>query len=69
MTPNDIKETQDALGWTNSKLAERMRVSLSTVEKWRAGSVRMGGPEAALFASITGPLLRAARKAAERGLY
>lgn len=57
----DIRETQSAIGWTNEKLAERMHKSVSTVEKWRAGSMVMTYADAMLFGAVTRPALRAAR--------
>ena len=65
ITADDIKETQAIIGWTNAKLAARMYVTESTVEKWRAGSVKMGPAEVMLFKAVTAPALRAVR--ASRG--
>lgn len=61
ITAADIKETQAAIAWTNAKLAERMYVTESTVEKWRAGKVKMGPAEVVLFKAVTRHDLRAAR--------
>ncbi len=62
MSCDDLRETQALIGWGNAKVAERMRVSLSTVEKWRSGSARMSFADTFLFKAITRADLRMARK-------
>ena len=61
ITAEDIKDTQAAIGWTNAKLAGRMYVTESAVEKWRSGKVKMGPAEVLLFKAVTKNDLRAAR--------
>jgi DNA-binding transcriptional regulator YiaG len=61
MTAQQFREHQAALGWSNDKLRERMRVHISTVEKWRSGVAAVPGPAAALLETIVADELRARR--------
>lgn len=46
MTPDELRNQQAALGFTNEQLAEAIGVSLSTVVKWRGGQHAIPRPAA-----------------------
>lgn len=45
MTPADLKATRKALGLTQAALAERLKVTRSTVWRWESGAVPPEHPE------------------------
>ena len=62
MTAAEFKSRQALMRWTNPQTAERLHVSLSTIEKWRAGAVPVPGTAAALLIAVM-----AEKRAALRG--
>jgi transcriptional regulator with XRE-family HTH domain len=62
MTPEQFKDLQAAAGWTNAKIADRLRVSEPTVERWRTGKTRIPGPVELLLPQLVRTETRA-RKA------
>ena len=44
MTPAELANAQHALDLNNKQLAEALRVSLRSIERWRAGDVEIPGP-------------------------
>lgn len=61
MKPAAFRKLQAKLAWTNQKIADRLHVSLSTIEKWRAGTVPIPPTASALLLAIAPTELRAAR--------
>ena len=37
MTPDELKQIQDARAWSNYQIAEALGVSYATIVKWRGG--------------------------------
>ena len=44
MTPYQFKKHQEALNMTNRELAESLQVTISAVDRWRAGARGIPGP-------------------------
>jgi DNA-binding transcriptional regulator YiaG len=44
MTPYQFKKHQEALAMTNKDLAEALQVTISAVDRWRAGARNIPGP-------------------------
>jgi len=44
MTPKELNEAQEKLNLTNKQLSKDVGVSLRSVERWRAGTVKIPGP-------------------------
>jgi len=55
MTAAELKQAQLALGLTNTALAARLGVSLSAVEKWRAGTRPISRPVAIAIGTLKPP--------------
>jgi len=49
MTPNQLKQKQKKLGYTNEKMAIALGVSRSTIYKWRSGESRITATAEILF--------------------
>jgi len=57
MTPSELAEAQHSLGLTNKQLADALRVSLRSIERWRAGDVAIPGPVEILITLWLRPLV------------
>jgi DNA-binding transcriptional regulator YiaG len=44
MTPYQFREHQKALNMTNKEMADALQVTISAVDRWRAGARNIPGP-------------------------
>ena len=62
MTPSELRSTREAMGLTQTELAEALETALRTVQHWEAGDRAIPGP-----VRVALRLMRAPSKAADRG--
>ena len=62
MTPAEIKETRDALGWSQERLATAVGVQKTAVCHWEKGIRQPGGPAEILLNQLRDMVLRNPKK-------
>ena len=62
MLPAEFKRLQESVGWSNRKVADRLGVSDSSIDKYRSGAVEIPGPVARLLPIIVTDELRNRRR-------
>lgn len=48
--PRALRETREALGWSQSRLGDELRVPKNTIAKWERGDQRIAHPTILLLA-------------------